>query len=95
MEKKWKNESGTILVRPCQQTDHYVVEMMHLWKDNEAGCVVAFWEKRESDGSTIAEVRSVGARLMDTPYDAPEILLKALKYGQKLADVMLESKEEQ
>lgn len=88
IRKRFKNKSGDIEVR---QTDNCgIVEIMHYWKENKSGCVIGYWSIRNCDGDKIAEFQSVQSRIIETEYDDPTILLEALKFGQKLADILLE-----
>jgi len=92
MEKRFKNNNKDILVRTSSlDLGCGIVEMLHLWDGNNAGCVIGYWEKRKSEGEYIAEFHSVLSRIMETEYDNANILLEALKYGQKLADIILTS----
>lgn len=90
MEKKWKNESGDLVVRPTANCG--IVEILHLWdKESESGCAIGYWEKRQSDGTCIAEFKSVHDRIMTTNFDEDYMLLEILKYGQRLADLIIDS----
>ena len=88
IKKRWSNSSGDIEVR---ETDNCgIVEIMHFWDKNESGCVIGCWKIIKSDGRNIAEFQSVGSRIMETNYDDPLILLEALKFGQKIADILVD-----
>ena len=93
IRKTYKNDSGDILIKASNSKwGCGIVEMLHLWdKETRGGCVIAFWKKTKSDGEYIAELTSVGSRLMDIEYDSGFDLISALKYGQKLADLIIES----
>jgi hypothetical protein len=94
MKKTIQNESGNILIRQSVQHGCGIVEMMHLFDNNESGCVIGYWEKVTVDGEYSAEFRSVHDRIMDTKYDSADILLNSLIFGQKLANLIIETKEE-
>ena len=86
MEKRIKNSSGDLLIR---ETDNCgIVEILHI-NVNEIGCVIGYWDIRKCDGEDIAEFQSVHNRIIETDYDDAGKLLEALKYGQKLADIIL------
>ncbi len=89
MEKRIKNKSGDILIR--QTNDCGIVEIMHLCNNNISGCVIGYWKKRKCDGINIAEFISVNGRIMEIEYDNANILLEALKFGQKMADLLIEA----
>jgi hypothetical protein len=92
MEKRFKNESGEILVRHAIGAGRCgIVEMIHLYDKNESGCVIGAWKVQEGEGEPFAEFRSINDRIMNTKYDDPGILLSALKFGQKLADLLIET----
>lgn len=87
MEKRIKNSSGDLLIR---ETDNCgIVEMLHLFNENKFGCVIGCWNVRKCDGEDIAEFSSIHNRIMNTDYDDNNKLLEALKYGQRLADLIL------
>jgi len=93
MKRQWDNKSGAILVRQSDK-DHGgcgIVEMLHLWSENRSGCVIGYWEVREVDGSPTAEFQSVHDRVMKTEYDTADLLLDALRFGQRLADLLIET----
>ena len=54
-------------------------------------CVICYWEVRQVDGGPFPELRVVHDRLVSVKglWDQP--LEAALRYGQKLADVIVES----
>lgn len=90
-EKRWKNSSGDIVVR---ETDNCgIVEIMHLYSENKSGCVIGYWEMRKCDDILIAEFKSCQSRFIETEYDKPEIVLEILKFGQKLANLIIETRE--
>lgn len=91
LEKRIKNSSGDLLIRGTSYPEN-IVEILHLY-NGDSGCVIAFFEKRECDDTYIAELKSVHSRIAETIYDDAEILLQAIKYGQKLADLILASDE--
>ena len=90
LKKRWKNSSGDIEVR---QTDNCgIVEIMHYWDKNKSGCVIACWRETEIDGKSTTQLESIYDRLMTTKYDNSDILLEALIFGQKLAEILIETK---
>lgn len=91
-KKTIKNSSGNITIKATDNCG--IVEIMHLYDKNISGCVIGYWQVRDVDGEPMAEFQSVHDRIMTTEYDSPSILLEALKYGQKLADLIVESKKE-
>lgn len=88
IEKRIKNESGDILIRPTDNCG--IVEIVQLYSENKSGCVIGYWEKRKCDDRFIAEFQSCQDRIMTTTYDNADILLQALIFGQKLADLLVE-----
>jgi hypothetical protein len=90
MQKTFKNDSGDIVVRESSNSlGCGIVEMMHLWHDNESGCVIGFWETRDRDGEKIAEFKSLDERFPKTEYSFD--VMEAVKYGQSLAELLLKS----
>ena len=88
IQKKYKNSSGDILVR--QTNTCGIVEMIHLFDKNQCGYVIGCWRIKKSDEENIAEFCSIGSRITETDYDNADILLKAMIFGQKLADLLVD-----
>lgn len=95
MKKIFENSSGNILVK-----DSYkdlgacgVVEILHLYDNNQSGCVIGAFVERKVDGMNIAEFHEVLDRLTSTPIDSSEIIMEAIRYGRKLSEVILISDE--
>lgn len=93
IEKRFKNESGDLLVRSSGERigGCGVVEIIYLNNQNKSGYVIGYWELRNVDGSQMAEFRSVHDRIMTAEYDDARVLLEVLKFGQKLADLIIET----
>ena len=93
MKKTFINSSGNILVRQSNGVLGAcgIVEILHLWDKNKSGCVIASYEKRKADGYDIAELQEVHDRLSTTNFDSDEIIMQAIRYGRKLADLILAS----
>lgn len=87
-EKIFSNESGDIKVVMCEGTNrkHALVEMLHLWHENNSGGVICFWVE---DSEGVPEIQVVADRLTSTKYSFD--ILEALRYGQLLAEVILSS----
>ena len=95
MKKDLINGSGNIRVRHAEGVGRCgIVEMMHLDDKNESGCVIGYWKIRKIDGHPFPEFQSVHDRIMKTEYDDPQILLDALSFGQRLAELLIETEEE-
>jgi len=90
LEKRFKNSSGDLLVRETQSCG--IVEIMHLYDNNESGCVIGCWTVRKVDGEDMAEFASIHRRIAETKYDSSDILLDAIKIGQKFADLIIDLK---
>lgn len=87
--KRWKHESGDIYVRIAKDQGRCgVVEIMHL-TSGESGYVVGAYEVRKVDGEPYPEFKVVHDRLTNLPEDLP--IMEILKYGQKLAEIAVES----
>jgi len=90
MKKIFKNKSGDILVRYCSKDQIGrcgIVEMLHLHdKKRKAGCVIGYWEVNIDEDPT-AEFKVIDSRLTEVKYDFD--IIKAIKYGQKIADKMI------
>ncbi len=91
MEKTIKNYSGNILIRKTTGNNSWIVEILHLWSKNTFGCVIGYWETRDCDGEEIAEFKVLHDRVMKIEYDNDGILIEAMRYGQKLADLIIKS----
>lgn len=91
MEKTFINEGGNILVRDARGKVGAggVVEMLHLYDNNRAGCLIGAWKIRPVDGENRAEFCSVYNRFPTTKYSFD--IMEAVKWGQKLADMIVES----
>ena len=88
--KRWKNFSGDILVKESDASGIGIVEILHLYnKKNDAGCVIGCWKTRKCDGEIIAEFQSIHDRIMEVDYSDVN-LIEILKFGQKLADIIIE-----
>ena len=92
-KKRFKNESGDLLVRSSRERigGCGVVEIIYLNNQNKSGYVIGYWESRNVNGSQMAEFRSVHDRIMTAEYDDARVLLEVLKFGQKLADLIIET----
>ena len=88
LEKRFKNSAGDILVRETDTCG--IVEILYLHNKNESGYVIGYWDIKKEDGKYSAEFYGVGDRLATTKYDDAEILLEALRIGQKFADLIVE-----
>jgi len=95
MKKTFRNSSGNILVRSSsgELGSCGIVELLHLWDDNKSGCVIGAFVKRKADGVDIAEFHEVHDRLTSIEIDSDEIIMEAIRYGRKLAEVILISEE--
>jgi len=94
LEKRIKNSSGDLLIRKSgKEGGCGIVELLHLWSKNESGCVIGCWQEKKSDESYIAEFSSIDDRIITTEYDNSDMLLDALKFGQKLADLIIETNQ--
>ncbi len=91
IKKRWKNSSGDIEVRETDSCG--IVEIMHYWDKNKSGCVIGCWRKTEIDGIPTTQFESIYDRLMTTKYDNPQILLEALQFGQKLAEILIDQND--
>ncbi len=92
MEKTFKNESGNILVRYSPKTQVGrcgIVEMLHLFDNNKTGCVIGAWVVRDVDGEPFPEFQVVHDRLTEIEYSFD--IMDAIRYGQKLAEICVES----
>ncbi len=90
MKKTFENEDGNILVRYSHNTGRCgIVEMLHLYDKNESGCVIGAWKVRKIDGEDFPEFYAIHDRFTSTKYSFD--IMEAVKYGQKLAEVCLES----
>jgi len=95
MEKKFWHEAGQLWVRGLTEKPNgkdNVVELIALEGDAQAGCVICFWKKRriDGDGPYIAEIQVVHDRLTSEKF-SDEVIMQALRWGQKLADLIVES----
>jgi len=91
MKKEWKNEGGNLVVRKSGKNSGCgVVELTHLYAET-SGCVIAYWEERSVDGEPFPELHSVHDRLNDYRM---AILLEAIRYGQRLAELIVESNQQ-
>lgn len=94
LEKTFENEGGNILVRYCPETQLGrcgIVEMLHLYDENKSGCAIGAWVVRDVDGIPFPEFQVIHDRLTSTKYSFD--ILEALRYGQRLAELCLESNE--
>lgn len=81
LEKTWKDPSGDITVRA---TDNCGIVEIVKWNNNDRSCyVIGYWDEK-------AELKSVQDRLPNGTYSSTESLLDILRFGQKLADLILE-----
>ncbi len=81
IEKTWKDPSGDITVRASDNCG--IVEIVK-WNNNNRSCyVIGYWDEK-------AELKSVQDRLPNGTYSSTESLLDILRFGQKLADLILE-----
>lgn len=89
MTKTFENEGGNIRVLECEGINRKsaLVEMMYLYDNNRAGCVICFWIPGK-DGMD-PEIRVVADRLTSTKYSFD--IMEALKYGQDLAELIAKS----
>ncbi len=98
MKKTFENESGNLLVRAMEGTliaeGSNIVEMLHLYDKNKIGCVVGFWVLRYVDHSYfLAEFNEVHDRMTTSNIDS-EVLMDALKFGRRLADLLIDVNQE-
>lgn len=85
LEKTFINESGNILVRYATHKGRCgIVEMLHLYNNNESGCAICAWKVRKIDGTDFPEMYVIYNRLMITEFSFD--IMEALKFGQKLAE---------
>ena len=91
ISKTFENSSGNILVRDSsgQSGACGIVEILHLYDNNKSGCVIGAFVERDCDGYQIAEFQEVHDRLTTTPIDSDELIMQAIRYGRKLAEVIL------
>lgn len=95
MKKVIENSSGNILVRDSVNNVGAcgIVEALHLWHKDKSGCVIFAWKVRDADGNPRAEVYSIDDRMANTEYDNADVLLEALLFGQRLANLLIETGE--
>ena len=93
LEKRFPNESGDILVKQSNNSDPGIVEILHLWNNNDSGGTIGYWETRECDGETIAEFLVHHNSFLEVEYDEDDLPMQVLKFGQKLADLIIELKK--
>ena len=92
MEKTFENGSGNILVRYCPKDEIGscgIVEMLHLFNNNESGCVIGAWKTRMVGGKLFPEFYVIHDRLTSIEYSFD--IMEAIRYGQKLAEFCLYS----
>lgn len=93
MKKVFEDENGNLRVQSSNAPGRCgIVELMHLWDKNKSGCVIGYWEVRDVDGFPTAEFRSVHDRFADSKC-SNENLMSAVRFGQKLADLLIETGE--
>ncbi len=85
-EKRFKNDSGDILIREISSGDG-ILEVLHLWDKNQAGCVIAYWKEVICDGEKTAQFESLYDRFVDVDFSID--ISDFLKQGQKIADALL------
>lgn len=92
MEKTFENIGGNILVRAAGEGRGScgIVEMLHLWNENESGCVIGAWKVRDVDSTPFPEFYVVHDRLTSTTYSFD--ILEAIRFGQKMAELLVEMK---
>lgn len=93
VKKTFINSSGNIEVRSSiGDVDACgIVEILHLWNKNKSGCVIAAYTIGSSDGHDTAVLVEIHGRLSSTKFDSDEIIMNAIRYGRKLADLLIES----
>lgn len=94
MQKTFENDGGNILVRSTEKDKMGAcgkVEMLHLYSNNKAGCVIGAWKVRDVDEQPFPEFYVVHDRLTSTKYSFD--IMEALRYGQKLAELCVESEK--
>ena len=86
LQKTFENKGGNILVRYSANKNSRcgIVEMLHLYDNNKAGCVICAWKVRKIDGDDFPEMYVIHDRLTTTAFSFD--IMDALKYGQKLAE---------
>ena len=86
MKKIFKNSSGNIIVQSYSEEKEDIVRLIQLRK-KEGEITLGYWENRASPCFV-----SLGDNFIKTKYDFD--IFKALKFGQKLAEILIETKNE-
>lgn len=92
MKKIFKNSSGNIIIESANDNGIGIVEMSQIDAETPglvAGSIIGFWEL---DDTNFPEFKSIKDRFITTKYDFD--IFKALKFGQKLAEILIETKNE-
>lgn len=96
LEKRIKNISGDILIRPYsfnEGKEYYdgmpIIEALNLYDNNKAGCAVVFWELRKCDSSWIIEAHEIDDRLTSIKYDEG-VLEEMFYWGRKMSDIIID-----
>ena len=87
MKKIFKNSSGNIEVR--ESTGIGACGIVNMFQN---GCVIGYWKVNKVDGEDFPEFISFRDRFIETEYDFD--IFKALNFGQKLAEILIETKNE-
>jgi len=86
MKKIFKNSSGNIVIQ--KSFTFGIVEMRRNLKE-EGLEIIGYWD---IDDNNFPEFKSIKDRFITTEYDFD--IFKALRFGQKLAEILIETKNE-
>jgi hypothetical protein len=87
MKKIFKNSSGNIVVQERPKDWCGLVEMRI--NNGKPDNMIGYWDKNEEG---YPEFTSIEDKFITTKYDFD--IFKALKFGQKLAEILIETKNE-
>jgi hypothetical protein len=86
MKKIFKNSSGNIVIQ--KSFTFGIVEMRRNLKE-EGLEIIGYWD---IDDNNFPEFKSIKDRFITTEYDFD--IFKALKFGQKIAEILIETENE-
>lgn len=88
MKKTFDDETHRLRV---QIASHGEVELLHLHNPEKvAGHVICFWKVRDVDEQSFPEIQVVHDRLTASEV-SDELLLRALRWGQKYAELLIDT----